>query len=104
MSELFCDRLLLGYDTDPHWKRIASIIDDNAKHNGEGADLSSVCGTDEALIFHRNKFTGLERLCILQALVKDIFEIAHGEGHPGFERSFNIIQVMVHQELIKAPA
>ena len=104
MSESFCDRLLLGYDTDPHWKRIASIVDDNTKHNGEGADLSFFCGTDEAFIFHQNKFTGLERLCIPQALVKDIFEIAHGEGHPRFERSFDIIQVIVHQELIKAPA
>ena len=57
MSESFRDRLLLGYNTDPHWKRIASIIDDNAKHNGKGANLSFVCRIDEALIFYQNKFT-----------------------------------------------
>ena len=43
------------------------------------------------LIFHVDKFTGLERLCIPRPLVKDIFDIAHSEGHPGFERCYDIV-------------
>ena len=58
----------------------------------EGAELSFDRGsTDKELIFHRNRFTGLERLCIPKSLVQEVLEIAHGDGHPGFERSFDTI-------------
>ena len=93
MDEAFRESLVLGYGTDSHWTRIAEIIDANAKlvANGEGAELSFVRGTDPSLIFHRDRFTGLERLCIPRSLIKEILEIAHGNGHQGFERTFDTV-------------
>ena len=92
IDEAFRDRLLQSYITDSHWHRIETMIDDNASHvvNGESADLPFVRGSIE-LIFHRNKFIGLERLYIPQALIKDILEIAHNNNYPDFERSFNTV-------------
>lgn len=87
MEEGFRKRLLAGYDSDPHWKRIATMIDANS----EGAELSFVRGTDPDLIFHKNKFTGVERLCIPQSMIKEVLAIAHGDGHPGFERCFDTV-------------
>ena len=43
------------------------------------------------LLFHVNRLTGVHCLCILLSVVPDIFVIAHGEGHPGFARCYEII-------------
>ena len=97
MDEAFHKSLVEGYQKDPHWKRIGDMIDENAKlvADGEGARLPFVRGTAAAgnadLIFHRNKDTGLERLCIPQGSVKQVLEIAHGNGHPGFERTVDTV-------------
>lgn len=89
MDEGFRSRLKAGYLEDPQWKKIAAMIDVNS--SGEGAELSFVRGTDSELIFHRNKFSGVERLCIPQPLIKEVLAIAHGNGHPGFERCYDTV-------------
>ena len=43
------------------------------------------------LIFHVDKFTNLKRLYISQLFIKKIFDIAHNEGHPDFEKCYEII-------------
>ena len=43
------------------------------------------------LLFHVDKFTGHQRLCIPQSLVKEVLTIAHGSGHPGFSRCHQIV-------------
>ena len=37
------------------------------------------------LLFHINRRTGLQRLCIPSSLVKDIIGLAHNSGHPGLK-------------------
>ena len=91
MDEAFHKRLLAGYRTDPDWIKISAMVDANAEMDGEGAELPFVRGSDPSLIFHRNKYTGLERLCIPKSLTKEILEIAHGDGHPGFDRTFDTV-------------
>ena len=94
MSEAFRNRLLEGYDRDPRWAKIIGILEDKKsteqKFGSEVADLPFVRGED-GLIFHVGKFNGIERLCIPEPLVKDIFDMAHSEGHPGFERCKEVI-------------
>ena len=91
MDEAFRKRLLAGYRTDPAWIKVSAMMDANAKMDGEGAVLPFVRGTDPSLIFHRDKYTGLERLCIPKSLIKEILEMAHGDGHPGFDRTFDTV-------------
>lgn len=43
------------------------------------------------LLFHVNPLTGVCRLCIHPSVVKDIIGIAHGRGHPGYARCYEII-------------
>ena len=43
------------------------------------------------LLYHVNLLTGVHRLCIPPSVAPDIFAIAHGEGHPGFSRCYEII-------------
>ena len=46
-------------------------------------------GSRNRLIFHVDKATGVRRLCIPDAVVKDILDIAHtAEGHMGFARCY----------------
>ncbi len=43
------------------------------------------------LLYHVNRLTGVHRLCIPPLVAPDILAIAHGEGHPGFSRCYEII-------------
>lgn len=48
--------------------------------------------TDQSdLIFHVNRLTGVRRLCIPSTVTKDVLALAHGAGHPGFARCFEIV-------------
>ena len=83
-----------GYRNDPHWVRISNIIDDNTRliNTNEGASLPFVRGTTNTdLIFYRNSDIGLERLYIPRSIVKQVLEIAYGNGHLGFERTFDTV-------------
>ena len=96
MDKGFYKDLMEGYRNDPRWARIGNMIDDNAKlvNANEGASLPFVRGSNTRnidLIFYRNNDTGLERLCIPQNMVKQVLEIAYGNGYPGFERTFDIV-------------
>lgn len=56
------------------------------------ADASKEATCDD-LIFHVDKISGSQRLCVPSNLVKEIFMIAHGNnnGHPGFQRCYEIV-------------
>ena len=43
------------------------------------------------LLYHVNRLTGIHRLCIPPSVAPDIIAIAHGEGHPGFARCYEIV-------------
>ncbi len=43
------------------------------------------------LLFNVNYVTWVCRLCIPLVMAKDIIEIEHGQGHPGFARSYEIV-------------
>ena len=47
--------------------------------------------TRPGLLFHIDRMTGLQRLCIPATLVKEILGLAHGSGHPGFQRCYAIV-------------
>ena len=94
MSEIFRNRLAEGYRNDPRWSKIIKVLDnkdatEQAFNAGEVSSLPFVRGSDG--IFHVDRFTGLKRLCIPEPLVKDIFDMAHSEGHPGFDRCYEIV-------------
>ena len=88
MSEEFRQRLIDGYATDPAYKHINKVLDVNGDE--DAAKLPFVRGPD-GLIFRLDVATGdhaytARRLCVPQSCVKDILQIAHGEGHPGYAR------------------
>lgn len=100
ISDVFRVKLIKGYVEDERWGKIIKVLDDKASiekkfnFDGEVVKLPFVRGEskgDEELIFHVDKFSGLRRLCIPKPLVKDIFNIAHNEGYPGFERCYEIV-------------
>ena len=43
------------------------------------------------LLFHVNRLSNVHRLCIPPSVAPDILAIAHGKGHPGFSRCYEII-------------
>ena len=43
------------------------------------------------LLYHVNRLTNVYRLCIPPSVALDILGIAHGEGHPGFSRCYEIV-------------
>ena len=118
MSNDFRKRLIAGYSTDKLWINIIQMIDTNDKLD-EGAakipfargntmeipvnpaemnstekstqDILPIGKTDKDLIYHIDRFSGIRRLCIPASCVKDIFAIAHGNGHPGFARCYEIV-------------
>ena len=94
MSEAFRTRLIEAYCKDKRWAKIIEILKEQAaaeRKFKEDAVTNLPFVRKEGLIFHVDKFSGLERLCIPQPLIKQIFDIAHGEGHPGFERCYEIV-------------
>ena len=58
--------------------------------NSVVANLPFIRGSNNE-IFYVNKFTSLERLCIPEPLVKDIFDIAYSEGYLGFKRCYKVV-------------
>ena len=98
MSPTFLQGLEDGYKADPFYVRIAALIAKNEDANEDVVGLSFVRGkhidtaeTYQNLFFHVSKLTGVQRLCIPQSMIKTVLEIAHGDGHLGFERSYERI-------------
>lgn len=117
MKQEFAQKILQGYKKDTYWTRIGAQIDANAKLGEDAALLPFVRGkhiqatdadpyltprpdgeimesTPELqadLIYHVDLVTRVQRLCIPTSVTSDIFAIAHGQGHPGFQRCFEII-------------
>ena len=58
--------------------------------NDESVELSFVRDIDD-LIFYKNKFTDLERLYILNLLIKNTLEIIYNNDYLDFERTFDIV-------------
>ena len=97
MSSTFLEGLEDGYKTDPFYVRISALIAKN-ENASEVVGLSFVRGRHigtaqeyQNLFFHVSKLTGVQRLCIPQSMIKTVLEIAHGDGHLGFERSYERI-------------
>ena len=44
-----------------------------------------------SLLFHVNQVTGVCRLCIAPKVAKDVIGIAHGQRHPSFAKSYEIV-------------
>ena len=120
MSPDFRKSILQGYEDDPWWSKILKQIHQNEALGEDAAVLSFVTGKhlpahehdtyfgprpendvetlpyqatllDDDLLYHVDRVTGLQRLCIPPNVVPDILKIAHGHAHPGFKRCYEII-------------
>ncbi len=87
-------------DADPYFSPRPEGRDDVAPEASRASTTSSertngspsfFPGEDHDLIYHVDRFTGLQRLCIPQPLIKEILALAHGDGHPGFQRCHEIV-------------
>ena len=99
MSEDFKSKIVKGYDIDPAWRKTLSVLYDEERRE-DAAKLSFVLGEAVAvsdppvaegrnrLVYHVEKSTGVKRLCVPQATVKDVLDIAHTAGHLGFARCY----------------
>ena len=88
MSTEFKQRLTKGYTTDPAFKHIISVLDDNI---GEGAGKLPFVRGPDGLIFRLDASTGdhaytPRRLAVPDSCIQDVLQIAHGDGHPGYAR------------------
>ena len=55
------------------------------------AQPENVAADTSNLLYHIDRVTGVQRLCIPPKMLPEIFKIAHSNGHPGFRRCFEII-------------
>ena len=80
-------------DDDPYFSPRPG--EEEAQEEAPSGPAASTPMANEAkvhdLLFHVDKFTGHQRLCIPASLVKEILTIAHGSGHPGFQRCHQIV-------------
>ena len=90
MNEDFKERIANGYQSDPSWIKILAVLNkeesySNADVLGDIEETSDRAITQAPfcrLIYHIDKTTGVKRLCIPNAMVKDILEIAYSaSGH-----------------------
>lgn len=56
------------------------LLDEYKSHD----QSSGNCYTEDNLLYHVDRITGVCRLCILPAVSKNVIAIAHGERYPGF--------------------
>jgi len=90
MSPEFKQKLLDGYAADPAWQRVSKVLDIN---DSGGAVKLPFLRDNDGLIFRLDPTGGTgdhalmsKRLCIPEPCIKDILEVVHGEGHPGYQR------------------
>lgn len=94
MAPTFLEGLVQGYQEDDFWVRTVRIMDKKERVGlsfHRGRDLKEIPDAYADLIFHVNRFTDVQRLCIPKGIVKTILEIAHGEAHLRFERAYEKI-------------
>ena len=62
----------------------------NANDNSDSHDIINPL-KDKDLLFHIDRITGHQRLCIPSPVIKDILKLVYDDGYPGFERYFENI-------------
>ncbi len=74
----------------PAWQRVSKVLDTN---DSGGAVKLPFLRDNDGLIFRLDLTGGTgdhalmpKKLCIPEACIKDILEVVHGEGHPGYQR------------------
>ena len=89
MAPEFKRKLTEGYASDPAYKHIIAVLGDGSRG---ATKLPFVRGPDpDGLIFRLDSPTGdhaytPRRLCVPNSCIKDVLQIAHGDGHPGYAR------------------
>ena len=87
MSDSFKQRLLEGYQQDPDYNRIISVLEANSNLTDENRATVPFLKDGDGLIWHTG--SDILRLCIPQSLVGEVLKIAHTDvGHPGAARTF----------------
>ena len=110
MSQEFKERLVLEYSKDEQWNKVLEVLkkaDNDAIPQGPVTETGELPQLEEdpadrkiglrfrvreGLIYYTNYDDGRERLCIPNALEKEIFELAHDrQHHGGFHRTYERI-------------
>ncbi len=121
MNEDLAQHIVKGYENDPWWVKISSQLSSNDALGDNKATLPFVRElppTDadlyflprpttavdnhvnenaappalkHKLIYHIDHVSGVHRLCIPTSVASEVIAIAHGEGHPGFARCYEIV-------------
>ena len=93
-SPEFKESIISGYKQDPAWKHVVSRLRSNEKLEDNKTKLPfqlAKIGEDQFLIYHVDRLTGLQRLCIPKSMFGEIFSLCHDDTHPGYERCFDKI-------------
>ena len=86
MEPDFRRRIVEGYKTDPHYSEIMEMVDKNDELDANAAKLPFLL--KDGLLLRVDRTSGLERVCVPDAVTKQIFEVAHSEQHQGFTATF----------------
>jgi len=123
LSPEFKQRLIAGYESDPHWRNILEMvlrsqerrrIDDGAALEGQavvryqdgvdpmdGDEFNSPLGLRfferHGLLYFRDFANGRDRLCIPTSMEREVFEIAHDHHHhQGVDRCHDRLRASVY--------
>lgn len=121
MNEDLAQRIVKGYESDPWWSKISNQLSTNDALGDNKATLPFVrelpptdadpyfllrptAAVDDPLnenttppalrhklIYHIDLVSGVYRLCVPTSVASEVIAIAHGEGHPGFARYYEIV-------------
>ena len=108
MADEFKERLKEAYAQDPQWKKILNLLrlphpepegracpgaeEGNLHTSMEGGKSGLRFKLREDLLYYTSHDDGRERLCIPEAMDKEIFQLAHDrQSHGGFHRSYDRI-------------
>ncbi len=95
MSPEFRRRLVEGYHEDPAWRHVIEVLD--KENSGEDTANLPFEWESDGIIWHQGLSTSdhafePRRLVIPRKLHKEIFDLVHTDGHPGFQRCMERLQ------------
>lgn len=80
MRDEFMQRIIRGYAKETAWSKILDILEKTAIDREPRSLTSSPFYLDNKLIYYQNK-RERGRLCLPSSLGKEVFSLAHDQGH-----------------------
>jgi hypothetical protein len=89
ISDDFCERLIKGYKIDKRWSKVITVVKNNKQLRENTATLPFELRQN--LLYRVDRNDQYARLCIPSNMIKEIFDLLYGEGHPGYIRFRDLI-------------